>query len=90
MLRVSLLSVVLLVLAALAVVGAEWPRLARAAGLEPGARRRRERQQRKSQLRIVRDASEATKAEPDDADEFVASVRRDLDRLPTFDRDQDR
>lgn len=93
----SLLSVVLLVLALLAVLGAEWPRLAQALGLERAARvpqptrTRRARPARpdasarpagKSHLRVVPDT--------DDADDFVASVRRDLDRLPTVDRDTDR
>ena len=90
----SLLSLVLLVLAVAAVAGAEWPRLARAAGLETGSGRSRgpgrargprraTQERRSSHLRVVED--------PDgDADDFVQSVRRDLDRLPTFDRDADR
>jgi hypothetical protein len=76
---VSWLSVALLALAVLAVVGAEWPRLAERFGLE--ARRKRERQRRKSQWRVVRG----------DADDFAASVERDLEQLPTiedFDRRQ--
>ena len=88
---VSLLSLVLLVAAAVVVAGAEWPRLARQIGIEPGVRHTRDRARRKSKLRVVRGGG----AEPDprgrtDADDFVASVRRDLDRLPTFDRDADR
>ena len=78
----STLSVVLLVLAAAVVAGAEWPRIAR--GAAPG---------RQGHLRIVRDVADVA-APPapsaSDADEFVASVFRDLDRLPTADRDRDR
>ena len=74
----SWLSVALLALAVLAVIGAEWPRLAERFGFE--ARRKRERARRKSQWRVVRGG---------DADDFAASVERDLDQLPTiedFDR----
>jgi hypothetical protein len=74
---VSWLSVALLALAVLAVVGAEWPRLADRFGLE--ARRKRERARRKRQLRVLHG----------DADDFAASVERDLEQLPTiedFDR----
>jgi hypothetical protein len=74
---VSWLSVALLALAVLAVLGAEWPRLANRFGLE--GRRKRERARRKRQLRVLHG----------DADEFAASVERDLDQLPTiedFDR----
>lgn len=77
----SVLSIVLLVVAVALVAGAEWPRLSRALGVEAGGRQRREREQRKAQLRVIRN---------DDADDFVESVRRDLERLPTFDRDTDR
>lgn len=99
---VSLLSVVLLVLAALAVVGAEWPRIARALGAEGGGSARRRpaggsvrgsgrgrgegRGARRAHLRVVPDERPAATT---DADDFVASVRRDLDRLPTFERDKD-
>ena len=73
---------------------AEWPRLARLAGSEAGARHRRERERRKSKLRVIRGGSTppgaGTGADASDADDFVASVRRDLERLPTFDRDADR
>jgi hypothetical protein len=74
---VSWLSVALLTLAALAVIGAEWPRLTQRLGLE--ARRKRQRARRKSQLRLLRS----------DSDDFAASVERDLEQLPTiedFDR----
>jgi hypothetical protein len=74
---VSWLSVTLLALAVLAVIGAEWPRLAQRLGLE--ARRKHERARRKSQLRLLRS----------DSDDFAASVERDLEQLPTledFDR----
>jgi hypothetical protein len=78
MAAVSWLSLVLLVCAVLAVVGAEWPRLRERFGFD--AHRRRQRTRRKSQLRIVRGDGE-----PDDAEDFAASVERDLDQLPTLD-----
>ena len=75
----SWLSVALLALAVLAVIGAEWPRLADRFGLE--ARRKRARARRKSQWRVVRGG---------DADDFAASVERDLSLLPTIDEDERR
>jgi hypothetical protein len=62
----------LLVAAAALVVAAEWPRLHGAFGSD--ARRRRERARRKSQLQVIVN---------EDVDEFEASVRRDLESLPT-------
>jgi hypothetical protein len=77
---VSWLSIALLACAVLAVIGAEWPRLASNFGLE--ARRRRERARRKSQLRLLsRDEAPAH----DETSEFAASVQRDLSQLPTTD-----
>jgi hypothetical protein len=74
---VSWLYIALLALAVAVVVGAEWPRLG--AGLETrlgvDARRRRERAKRKASLRVVQPTS--------DADDFAASVERDLANLPT-------
>jgi hypothetical protein len=58
----------------LLVAGAEWPRLERRFGGD--TRRRRQRARRKASLRVVRD---------DEADEFAASVERDLANLPTID-----
>jgi len=75
---VSWLSVVLLACAVLAVVGAEWPRLRQRLGVD--ARRGRKRERRKSQLRLVHGDEE-----PDDAEDFAASVERDLQQLPTLD-----
>jgi len=75
---VSWLSIALLACAVLAVIGAEWPRLARNFGFE--ARRRRERDRRKAQLKLLRTDEE----ELDESDEFAASVQRDLERLPTI------
>jgi hypothetical protein len=76
---VSWLSIALLACAVLAVIGAEWPRLARNFGFE--ARRRRERDRRKAQLKLLRTDEE----ELDESDEFAASVQRDLSQLPTID-----
>jgi hypothetical protein len=75
---VSWLSIALLVGAVLAVIGAEWPRLAQSVGLE--ARRRRSRERRKAQFRLLR-----TERDVDESDEFAASVERDLSQLPTID-----
>ena len=75
----SWLSVALLVGAVLAVIGAEWPRLAQSAGLD--ARRRRSRERRKAQFRLLR----TERDELDESDEFAASVERDLESLPTID-----
>jgi hypothetical protein len=64
--------IVLLALGVLVVVAAEWPRVSGIVGAD--ARRRRERERRKARLHVV-------SAEDDD---FVASVTRDLDALPTI------
>lgn len=75
----SWLSVALLACAVLAVIGAEWPRLQERLGLE--ARRQRQRARRKSQWKVVRgDAQQDL-----DAEDFAASVERDLEQLPTVD-----
>lgn len=68
---VSWVFVGLLACAVVVLIGAEWPGLRDRLGLEE--RERRQRGGRKTKLRVVRDESE----------EFAASVRRDLDRLPT-------
>ena len=64
----SWLSIALLACAVLAVIGAEWPRLARNFGFE--ARRRRDRDRRKAQLKLLRTDEE----ELDESDDFAASV----------------
>jgi len=76
---VSWLSIALLACAVLAVIGAEWPRIARNFGFE--ARRRRDRARRKSKLTLLR----TDRDEVDESDEFAASVQRDLQQLPTID-----
>jgi hypothetical protein len=78
MVVVSWLSVVLLAFAVLAVIGAEWPRLKERLGIE--GRQRRQRARRKSQWKVVRG-----EAEDGDAEDFAASVERDLEQLPTLD-----
>jgi hypothetical protein len=65
---------VLLVLAAALVVAVERPRLEERFGAV--ARKDRARQRRKSQLRVV--------TPEDESDEFIRSVQRDLDALPTI------
>ena len=72
------LYIALLAVAVALVAGAEWPRLGERFGVD--SRRRRQRARRKSTLRVVRD---------DEADEFAASVERDLANLPTTE-DQER
>jgi len=73
---VSWLYIALLAAAVVLVAGAEWPRLDERFGGE--GRRSRERAKRKSKahLHVVGD---------DEADEFAASVERDLANLPTID-----
>jgi hypothetical protein len=70
---VSWLYIALLAVAVVLVAGAEWPRLEERFGVDS---RRRQRARRKASLRVVRD---------DEADEFAASVERDLANLPTID-----
>ena len=64
-----------LVLAAALVVAVELPRLGRRFGAD--ARRQRERRKRKAQLQVIT-------TEDDESDEFIRSVQRDLDSLPTI------
>ena len=68
----SWLYIALLAVAVVLVAGAEWPRLGERFGVD--SRRHRQRAKRKASLRVVRD---------DEADEFAASVERDLANLPT-------
>ena len=79
----SWLSVALLACAVLAVIGAEWPRLSERLGLE--ARRKRQRARRKSQWKLVPGESEDQDL---DAEDFAASVERDLEQLPTTTLDE--
>jgi flagellar biosynthesis/type III secretory pathway M-ring protein FliF/YscJ len=65
---------VVLVLAAALVVAVERPRLGRRLGAN--ARKERERKRRKAQLRVI--------TPDEESEEFVRSVQRDLDRLPTI------
>jgi flagellar biosynthesis/type III secretory pathway M-ring protein FliF/YscJ len=65
---------VALVFAAALVVAVERPRLRRRFGAD--ARKRRERQRRKAQLHVV--------TPDEESEEFVRSVQRDLDALPTI------
>jgi hypothetical protein len=69
---VSWLYIALLALALAAVLGAEWPRFGVRLGAD--ARKRREREKRKATFRVV----------PTEADDFAASVERDLAQLPTI------
>ena len=68
------LYIALLAVAVVLVAAAEWPRLGQRFGAD--SRRQRQRARRKASLRVVRD---------DEADEFAASVERDLANLPTID-----
>jgi hypothetical protein len=69
---VGWLMIALLACAVAAVLGAEWPRLSTRFGNE--ARKRRERNKRKSQLTLLHT----------ETDDFRASVERDLENLPTI------
>ena len=64
--------IVLLVLAAAVVIGAEWSRVGRIVGAD--ARRQRERKRRKASFKVIRSEEE----------EFAESVQRDLAELPTI------
>jgi hypothetical protein len=74
--RVSWPWLLLLVLAAALVVAVESPRLGRRFGAE--ARRERDRKQRKARFRVI------SSPEEEESDEFIRSVQRDLDQLPTI------
>jgi hypothetical protein len=65
---------VLLVLAAALVVAVERPRFEGRFGAS--ARKARDRERRKQQLRVI--------TPDEDSDEFIRSVRADLDALPTI------
>ena len=75
---VSLVFAALLACAVVALVVAEWPRISAVLGTE--GRARRERARRKSQLKVVRT----------DRDDFEESVQRDLDQLPTIEKEPHR
>ena len=72
----SWLYIALLAAAVALVAGAEWPRLDERFGSDARRNRDRARRRAKSHLRVVGD---------DEADEFAASVERDLANLPTID-----
>ncbi len=76
----SVLAIVLVACAVLLVIGAEWPRLSARARAGGEGRARKEREHRKSQLRVVEG----------DRDDFAESVQRDLDRLPVIEERDDR
>jgi hypothetical protein len=78
---VSWLYIALLALGVAVVIGAEWPRFGARFEARVGtdARRRRERAKRKASLRVIQST---------DADDFAASVERDLANLPTTTEDE--
>lgn len=76
----SILAIVLIACAVLVVIGAEWPRLTGGLRAREEARAKRERTRRKAELRVVNG----------DKDDFAESVRRDLDRLPVIEENDDR
>lgn len=65
---------VVLVVAGALVLAVETPRLGRRLGRD--ARRARDRERRRRNLRVV--------APEDESDEFIRSVQRDLEALPTI------
>jgi hypothetical protein len=82
---VSWLYIALLAAAVAVVVAAEWPRLGTRVQDRADARAQRRREKRKASFRVVEDP------EADDAEDFAASVERDLASLPTIeDRDRRR
>ena len=72
----SWLFLALLALAIVAVIGAEWPRIASLGD----RRQRRDRERRKAQFQVLQGEGTA-----EESDEFAASVERDLAQLPTID-----
>lgn len=68
----GIFAIVLVVCAALLIVGAEWPRVAQKLGGD--ARSARLRKRRKQKLRVVHG----------ETDDFAASVQRDLENLPVI------
>jgi hypothetical protein len=72
---VSVVWIALLAGAVAVLAAAEWPQLNRRLGME--ARRSRERERRKANLKVIRTE--------ESLEEFAASVERDLSRLPTID-----
>ncbi len=77
----SWLYIALLALAVAVVVGAEWPHLEARLGVATRRRRRqRAKRDNKAGLRLVRS----------EADDFAASVERDLANLPTIDETERR
>jgi hypothetical protein len=78
---VSWVFVALLACAVAILVAAEWPRLEQRLGVD--GRRRRDRERRKANLRLLR-------PERTESDDFAASVERDLSQLPTIDDEQRR
>jgi hypothetical protein len=76
--RVSWPWLVALALAAALVVAVELPRLGRRFGAD--GRRERERKQQKARLRVISSDDD----DDGESDEFIRSVQRDLDALPTI------
>ena len=76
--RVSWVFVGLLAGAVVVLLAAEWPRVTERLGVDARLeeRQRRSRARRKARLRVV----------PDESEDFEASVRRDLERLPTIEK----
>ena len=73
----GIVAIVILALAVLVVLGAEWPRISARFGGEAIARRSREKRKRK--LTVVSGADA-----PDDKDDFARSVEHDLANLPVI------
>ena len=84
----SLIALVLLVAAVILVTAAEWPRLQARLGLK--SRQDRQRARRKSQLHVISGYGEQGDQESEPADDFAASVQRDLESLPVVDPHDDR
>ena len=74
----SIVMIVLLALAVIVLIGAEWPRLEERLGVQ--ARQRRAREKRKAKFTVLTNDD----LDSGDRDDFAASVERDLANLPTI------
>ena len=78
----SWLFAALLACAVVVLIGAEWPRLSAWAPFR--GRQERARAKRKASLTLLRTNPEDRAADDLAADDFAASVQRDLSQLPTI------
>ena len=70
------MAILLLAVAVILLIGAEWPRISARLGRD--GLEQRARAKRKSKLTVIQGD------DVDDADDFAASVQRDLENLPVI------